>query len=1371
MDFYKIKDKNTRNGITVFPAFQITKSKDVMIQGKSFYAIWNEETGLWSKDEFDVAQIIDNDINEHIDNLHLEHANASYMSDFNSNAWKEWKKYLQLCPSNYHQLDNKITFANTEVKKTDYISKRLPYAMEKGSIESYDKLMNTLYSPEEREKIDWAIGAIISGDSKSIQKFLVLYGAGGTGKSTVLNIIDKMFEGYNIKFDSKDIVTGTNSFAGDVFGSNPLVALQHEGDLSQIKDNSVLNNIVSHETMVINEKFKSKYEIKINSFLIMASNKPVKITDAKSGLIRRVIDVHPTGEKIPAKEYDKLMKDILENELGAIAYYCLNFYEERGKTYYNKYRPLDMMYKTDPFFNFVEDNYDALTAEDGITLKRAYEIFKAYCQESDMNYLMPKYKFREELKNYYNKFEERKHISRDECMYNVFSEFDFKRFEKNQKPVKVPNTRYAWLDLKEQDSQFDILCNDCAAQYASKAETPKAKWTDVKTVLKDISTKKLHYVKPPVNHIVIDFDLKDKEGNKSLALNLEAAKKFPETYAEVSKGGNGLHLHYIYQGDVEELSRLYDEDIEIKVFTGNSSLRRKLSICNSLAVATLAVGFLPLREKKKMLNLDAVKDEKHLRNLIKKNLNKEIHGATKPSIDFIYKLLEDAYYSGMDYDVSDMFDDIFNFAMNSTNQAQYCVERVSEMKFESDEIDEVAAPVTDEDNLKPIIFYDVEVFPNLFVICWKKQGKENPVIRMINPSPNEVSNLIESFRLVGFNNRRYDNHILYGRMIGESLAALYQRSQDIVNGVNGGFNGQAWNMSYTDIYDYAKTKQSLKKWEVQLGIHHHELGLPWDQPVDKSLWETVADYCCDDVLATEETWDATAGDFLARKILAKITGLTENDTTNSQTTKLIFGNDKHPQSGFYYRDLSEPVKHLDPEQEAFLKEQFPEMMAYTHGKDGSKLPYFPGYKYEWNAVKKKFCSSYRGVDDVGEGGRVWAKPGMYYNVKVFDVTSMHPHSVMAEYLFGKYTKIFRDLVYARVFIKHGDFDKVKNLFNGALNEFLNDPDLVEALPDALKIAINSVYGLTAAKFDNPFRDPRNKDNIVAKRGALFMIDLMEEVLARGGEVIHIKTDSIKVVDPTPELEQFILDFGKRYGYSFEVEHIFDKICLVNDSTYIALRSKDDADWQKECKKAKKKAEESGKEYVEPTRWTATGAQFAVPYVFKTLFSHEPIEFKDMCEVKEVKTDIYLDMPVENPNFTDEDAAELFVMNKAWKSKAPTALERCAKNLGYSFEQMGKRYSELSAEEEKTHDYRYVGKVGLFCPMKEHGGTLLRSQKDKEGNTKLNSVTGAKDYKWLESELVEQLGYEDCIDISYYRNLVDDAVDKISEFGDFEQFAS
>ena len=77
----------------------------------------------------------------------------------------------------------------SKTKKEDYASKRLPYPLEKCPIDSYEELMGTLYSEEERKKLEWAVGSIISGDSKKIQKFIVLYGSAGSGKSTFLNIL------------------------------------------------------------------------------------------------------------------------------------------------------------------------------------------------------------------------------------------------------------------------------------------------------------------------------------------------------------------------------------------------------------------------------------------------------------------------------------------------------------------------------------------------------------------------------------------------------------------------------------------------------------------------------------------------------------------------------------------------------------------------------------------------------------------------------------------------------------------------------------------------------------------------------------------------------------------------------------------------------------------------------------------------------------------------------------------------------------------------------------------------------------------------------------------------------------------------------
>lgn len=76
----------------------------------------------------------------------------------------------------------------------------------------------------------------------------------------------------------------------------------------------------------------------------------------------------------------------------------------------------------------------------------------------------------------------------------------------------------------------------------------------------------------------------------------------------------------------------------------------------------------------------------------------------------------------------------------------------------------------------------------------------------------------------------------------------------------------------------------------------------------------------------------------------------------------------------------------------------------------------------------------------------------------------------------------KEILDARIAIKHKDFDKARKMLGGALAKYLTDEDSAADLAQALKIAINSVYGLTSATFENPFRDVRNKDNIVAKRG-------------------------------------------------------------------------------------------------------------------------------------------------------------------------------------------------------------------------------------------------------------------------------------------------
>ncbi len=915
LDFFTIGTRTNKSGTTeVYPKFIMKRSEDLMIRGGDFYAIWVEERGLWSTDEQDVINLVDRETSNYVKE-HKGQFNGSvrplYMWDAESGMIDSWHKYCQRqSRDNFYQLDEKLIFSNTETNKKDYASKRLPYPLEPGSIEAWDKLISTLYDEEERHKIEWAIGSIVTGDSKKIQKFMVFYGEAGTGKSTILNVIEKLFQGYHTVFDAKALGSSNNAFALEAFKSNPLVAIQHDGDLSRIEDNTRLNSLVSHETMPINEKFKGLYNAHFICFLFMGTNRPVKITDGKSGLLRRLIDVSPSGNKLSIREYKKVVKQV-EFELGAIAYHCRDVYlADPGA--YDDYVPLGMMGASNDFYNFVIDSYHIFKREDGTTLKAAWEMYKTYVDEAKVQYPFSQRTFKEELKNYFKEFNERFVAEDGNRLRSYYKGFRLEKFEdgrsnrkeekKKEANCEAPKAHLIEFDAAE--SIFDKECAGCFAQYASTKETPTKKWDNVKTTLSQLDTHKLHYVKVPENHIVIDFDLKDESGNKSFQKNLEEASKWPATYAELSKSGSGIHLHYIYTGDVNKLSRVSDENdnIEIKVFTGKSSLRRMLTKCNSLPIATISSG-LPLKGDEKMINFDGIKNEKMLRTLLKRNLNKEYHSSTKCSVDFMNKNLEDAYASGISYDVSDMKNAIFAFAANSTNQAEYCIKVVNNMKFKSEEPG-VGHDGSDE---APIVFFDCEVFPNLFLINWKYQGDDKPVVRMINPKPSDIEELIKN-RLIGYNCRRYDNHMLYACLLGYTNEQIYNLSQNIIGAPKGEGNkylfGQAYNISYTDVYDFASAanKMSLKKWEIQLGIHHQELGLPWDKPVPEDKWTEVAEYCDNDVIATEAVFNHLKGDWTARQILADLAGMTVNDTTNSLTTRIIFGKERHPK--LVYTDLA-----------------------------------------------------------------------------------------------------------------------------------------------------------------------------------------------------------------------------------------------------------------------------------------------------------------------------------------------------------------------------------------------------------------------------------------------------------------------------------
>lgn len=1165
LDFYSIIEKETQKPpVTyVYPDFKYAHIRDLVCKGGSMYAFWNDDH--WETSMDDMIQKIDISIRERVKELKDKFPDRDIRGlYFNSNATKimqQFDNYAKLRTQSEVPFNSKIIFSETQVVREDYATTKLGYTPKPGPTPAFDELLGLLYSEPELEKIMWFIGALLTNSMPKIQKFMYLYGSKGSGKGTVIAIIKMLFDGYYSTIDLAHLTSGSEFATGQI-KEVPLL-IDEDSDISRIKNDTNLLKLTAHEPVSVNAKYKQTYDVTFSGLLVTASNQRFKVRNVDSGITRRAIVIEPTTNVHDGNTYMILM-DRVKYELPMIAQKAIDLFEEKGPYYYKDYMDVSMIEATDHIFSFVREH--AGTLGDPCSLKKASELYKLYLEELGFDTKGYKRKIKQELSRYYKYFHVDKQID-GEKLKNVFTGFkrDIAFPDDHINTPAYENQEEIDYGLDATDSTFDRIAATYPAQLANQHGTPTVSWDDCKTTLSDIDTKELHYVRVPLNHIVIDFDMKGKDGEKDLDKNLEASQKFPETYMELSKSGKGVHLHYIYDGDVAKLASLYEDDVEIKVFTGKQSLRRKLTRHNDLPITHITTG-LPIKKEdgsKVYQDVEIISwNEKKMRTAIKGNLAKKYHDSTKPSIDFIKHIFDQAEKEGIKYDLRDMRQDIFIFASQSSNNAQYCMKVINQINYCTidDAVDTSALQadaVIHED--KDIHFYDVEVFPNLFVVVWKRYGDPN-VTKWINPTPEQIESLA-SKPLIGFNNRRYDNHIMYARILGEDNLSLFRQSQRIIdgNGSSGMYSG-AYELSYADIYDYASKKQSLKKWEIDLGIKHDELELPWDQPVPEEMWERVADYCVNDVIATEETFKATYDDYTARKILTTLSGLKVNATTNQHTAAFLFGDDPRPQDKFVYTDLSET---------------------------------FPGYKHEFG------ISTYRG-EDPSEGGYVHAEPGVYRNVALIDVESEHPRSLVEMNYFGPYTQKYSDLLDARLAIKHGNYDAAREAFGGLLAPHLKNESTAKELSYALKIIINIVYGMTSAKFDNKFRHPKNIDNIVAKRGALFMIDLKHAVREKGFQVAHIKTDSIKIPEATPEIVEFVKEFGKKYGYTFEHEATYTRMALVNKSVYIAEKE----------------------EYGELV-WEATGAQFAEPYVYKKLFSKEPIVEEDYALTKQAQSPIYL----------------------------------------------------------------------------------------------------------------------------------------------------
>lgn len=1341
-DFLKVEKAwdNKKQRYVYTPSFIIRSNcKDLMVRGGKFYALYNEQNGLWETRDPRAIELIDEQVREYVESKEgpdqmsdTEHGPMiRRIADQRTGLVRNWHNF---CENDYkgewHPLNQKVIFSNQDAKRNDYCSVKLDYPLIEGPTPYYDKICNKLYLPSEVEKWEWFVGSIIAHEQRNLQKMLVFYGEPGTGKSTIIGkvIAENLFNGfecdYVTKFEANNLC-GHDTFGTQFLEKDAVLAYDDDAEMQVITSKTTLNKIVSHEAIEVNPKFGRKFTVRPNCMLIVGSNEPVQMSP-NSGMNRRLIDIRPTGQKLSPEEYDECIEH-LPFEKSGIAWKCYTTFKRLGKHAYDKYIAEDMLNRTSPFQNFVVENYISL--KDGVSLANAYKMYCEYAEMCRFKNVLVRHKFRDTLKLYFTSY--------DNAVFHGFKgeRIGLKTLEEIEseklldEEISEESPKH-WLIFDETVSLFDRAYQDCLAQYANDEGTPRNKWANVTTKLKEIDTHKLHYVLTPGDLIVLDFDIKGDDGEKSFEKNLAKAEKYPPTYAELSKSGAGIHLHYIWTGgDPDKLSRVVEPNVEVKVAKGNSALRRCVTKCNSLPISELSSG-LPLKDeggKKKVLDWDGFKNERALRQFVVNCLLKRHHGYTKPECDYMKKELDAAYEKGFTYDIRDLDQDIFCFAMSSSNKADYCMDVVSHLHLCSKDVEEAEhreeTTVTTEDyDNSPIIFLDVEISPSArqakaagtnypdtipddtpahFVVVWKYRGSDE-IITMVDPKSSEVEKLFR-YRIIAHNGISYDANMCYAAAQGYTSEELYSESQKLISkdpvlNKQAKFY-QARKLFFADTYEYPVNKQKLKLWEIELGLTHLEWDKPFEWPVPDCELQDYVNYCKNDVVSLEAVFEATQADFIAKEMLADLAGGSVIDTTNSLSTKFVKGDTDHLE--LIYTDFTTGKQYGDGvpfELKPITQAEYEALGDDWTDVKPNNINHFPGYHYVL-MEDGKCHNMFRGID-LGRGGYVYNNEGMYGRAVTKDSASHHPSSIEQLNLFGKQTSRYSDLKKARYAIKHKDYDTVRKMFDGKLAKYLDDPSKAKALSNALKLVLNAFYGMTSSPHDYfEAKDPRNINNIVALRGAIVLKIIQDEVEARGFTVIHIKTDSIKIADPTDDILKLVDEIGAKYGYTFEVEHTWSRICLVDKAQFIGMHDYDDPE--------------------SPFEWDATGAKFQMPYIYKTMFTHEEITFEDFKETFNVK--------------------------------------------------QGTLHLVYNEGTDKEID-KFVGTCGQFTPVKKGLGAHLYRVKDGKrfaatGST--NKETKEK-YEWVESDTVSEI-YENVIDMNYYNSKVNEAIADLSKFGDYDWF--
>lgn len=429
-------------------------------------------------------------------------------------------------------------------------------------------------------------------------------------------------------------------------------------------------------------------------------------------------------------------------------------------------------------------------------------------------------------------------------------------------------------------------------------------------------------------------------------------------------------------------------------------------------------------------------------------------------------------------------------------------------------------------NLSNAYVFDIEVYPNCFVLVARFLGEEKPVYKkfVLHESRDDYNLLLEFLRtkptLIGYNNLSYDGQVIehiYQSVSRKSTKEIYEFSEKAINGrKENEFNlpYSDWDLSFSHVdlfkinhFDNANKRTSLKWLEFSMrSPKMQDLPIPIGSEIANSSVDKIVSYCKNDV-------DNTTDFFYKCLPMIEL----RNDLVNKYQNHRIMNMSDSSIGEFVFKKALLESGISKKKLEAVTKRK-------TIAVADCILDYISFNSEEFNNVLSTFKSiivddpwenGLKGVHqqsvvfddmtfDFGTGGLHAAyKPGLYKSddeevIVTIDVTSFYPflsivNNFYPEHLGDIFCKIYKDL-----------FDERKKHPKGSSENY------------ALKIALNGVYGKSNSKFSIMY-DPQFTLKITIN-GQLLLTMLAEE-LSTLGRLLLCNTDGLEIKIPRSKLEE------------------------------------------------------------------------------------------------------------------------------------------------------------------------------------------------------------------------------------------------------------